>query len=137
MTVEGRARFCAACQSHVHDLSGMTELEAKAFLAGRAGVPTCVRYLADEQGDVLFELAPSGFVPLAGIVRRKRGLTLGALALGVATLVACRQEPVAGMGIVGPDLPRAPEAVPTPAPSDAGAEPVQDARVSNDGHARR
>ncbi len=127
MTPAGRARFCESCESQVHNLSSMSEPEARAFLAGRAAVPTCVRYLADAHEAVLFGLVPSGFVPVANLRRSKTSPSralLGAATLGVASLLACA-EPVheATTGIVAPGYQvRPPEALPAPPePIDASA----------------
>jgi hypothetical protein len=40
-------RYCGACEKHVHDLSALTRVEAKALLATR---PICVRVRVDAQG---------------------------------------------------------------------------------------
>lgn len=42
---DGRRRFCRACRRHVHDLSAMTEDEARAFL--RRNPSACVRFHYD------------------------------------------------------------------------------------------
>ena len=139
MTPAGRARFCESCQAQVHDLSSMPEPEARVFLASRAAVPTCVRYLADAHEAVLFGLVPSGFVPVANLRRSKASPSralLGAATLGVASLLACT-EPAhnATTGIVAPGyqvrLPEAPPAPPEPidasAPSPTG---LSDASVT-------
>ena len=114
MTPAGRARFCESCQAQVHDLSSMPEPEARVFLASRAAVPTCVRYLADAHEAVLFGLVPSGFVPVANLRRSKAGRAGGALvgaaAIGLLSMLACGRAPEPVMGMVGPlVVPAAPE----------------------------
>lgn len=52
MDGDGAVRFCRRCEQQVHDLSAMTEAEARAFLA-RGGQP-CIRYTHDA-GRVRFE----------------------------------------------------------------------------------
>lgn len=49
MSREGKKRFCASCEKHVHDLNNMAEAEAEALVKG-GGV--CVRYTADTDGRV-------------------------------------------------------------------------------------
>ena len=53
-----RGRFCDRCSKDVHDLSSMTEDEARAFLRERAGTRVCVNYRHHEDGRIQFR-APS------------------------------------------------------------------------------
>jgi hypothetical protein len=50
MRGDERARFCGACTRHVHDLSAMTDREARALLASTPNV--CVRYAVDADGRI-------------------------------------------------------------------------------------
>ena len=47
-------RFCDKCDKHVHNLSEMTEREAKALLDGRDGARLCVRYRCGADGRIKF-----------------------------------------------------------------------------------
>lgn len=52
-----RGRFCASCKKDVHDLSAMTEDEAREFLRERAGTRLCVNYRHDTAGRIQFRAA--------------------------------------------------------------------------------
>lgn len=106
MSLEGRNRFCGSCQKQVHDLSRMSEVEARLVVAKSATAPVCVRYLADRHGDVLLGMLPSGFVPVANLrasKSKRAALQVGALALSVATLAACTAATGAAPAPVVPD----------------------------------
>lgn len=108
MTVEGRRRFCGVCQTHVHDLSRMTEVEGRALLAERADESLCVRYLVDHHDDVLFGLVETGFVPVARLTAKPRSVSvlLGAGAIaGLTALMACGPPKTAVYG--APPMPTA------------------------------
>jgi hypothetical protein len=47
------ARFCGQCEKVVHDLSSMTEMQARALLRG-SSESLCVRYLHDATGEIWF-----------------------------------------------------------------------------------
>jgi hypothetical protein len=77
----GVRRFCERCQHAVHDLSGMDEARARAFLRATEGQPMCIAYVEDEAGEIVFEDAkpparpsatPSALIPLAQVRRRSR-----------------------------------------------------------------
>jgi hypothetical protein len=51
MSGDDRARFCARCNEHVHDLSRMTRAEVERLLSA-SGERCCVRYAADADGRV-------------------------------------------------------------------------------------
>lgn len=79
-------RHCASCDHEVHDLSAMTRREAQSLLARRSvGQRLCVRYAADENGQV--EFAPQPLIPPA-LLLRGRQLALGA-GLTAAVLGGC------------------------------------------------
>lgn len=66
MESQGQRRFCDACTKHVHDLSAMTETEARALLdAPRPQDGLCIRYTSAPDGRVVFRDAPAPSSPLA------------------------------------------------------------------------
>jgi hypothetical protein len=71
-----RGRFCQRCSKDVHDLSSMTEDEAREFLRERAGTRVCVNYRYHDDGRIQFR-APT------------RVAALAATAAAVTTLAAC------------------------------------------------
>lgn len=81
MTPEDRGRFCSSCQKTVHDLSAMSEPEAKALL--RSGKDICVSYLSDKAGTVRFRPEPK-LVPLSRLRRTAPAATAAGLALALA-----------------------------------------------------
>ena len=72
----GARRFCDQCSKHVHDLTSMTEDEARAVLAGAGSERICVRYRVDGRGTLRFRQAArktqaeSAVVPVAALRRR-------------------------------------------------------------------
>jgi hypothetical protein len=52
LTSEERIRYCELCSTDVHNLSGMTEPEARAVIDSDEEM--CIAYAADEQGNILF-----------------------------------------------------------------------------------
>jgi hypothetical protein len=76
-------RFCLVCTKHVHDLSAMTEATARAVLAdGRSEGRMCVRYLADEAGNIRFRPET---VEAPSLWR----MTLAAAGMAMALLTGC------------------------------------------------
>jgi len=76
-TMEGNAlrRFCRKCDKHVHNLSAMTEPQARALLRRAPGI--CVNYASTTDGQVLF-------------AKRRAVVRLPVLAgVGGALLAAC------------------------------------------------
>ncbi len=65
-------RFCGACNKHVHDLSRMTQDEARRLLVAPATEGLCVRYLHDARGEILFAQAPAQLVPASRLSPVKR-----------------------------------------------------------------
>lgn len=57
MSLEGDARrFCGVCTKQVHDLSALTETQARAVLAEESAKGrVCVRYKADGDGNIKFK----------------------------------------------------------------------------------
>jgi hypothetical protein len=86
MTPAGKKKFCAECKKHVHDLSRMTEEEARALLATPALEGLCIRYVYDAEGKVAFE-AP---LPASSLLRKAKRFVAGAAALALPmSLNAC------------------------------------------------
>lgn len=61
MSGDDRKRLCSQCQEHVHDLSAMTEREARRV----AQEGTCVQYRVDRAGSIVFR--PSRGARLAAL----------------------------------------------------------------------
>ncbi len=58
---EWREWFCPRCQTPTHNLSDMTEPQARAFIARRRGQTGCVSYRTDAAGNIVFRRpAPAG-----------------------------------------------------------------------------
>lgn len=119
---EANKRFCGECKKHVHDLSAMGADEARALLEGPSTEGLCVRYLADERGNIAFR-------PDVPTTRLKRaGLAAAAVAMPL-TLTAC-------MGSYSPPPQVPAEAMPTatapvaPPPSSATAAASSTAPVA-------
>lgn len=86
MTPAGKKKFCVECKKHVHDLSRMTEEEARALLATPALEGLCIRYVYDAEGKVAFE-AP---LPASSLLRKAKRFVAGAAALALPmSLNAC------------------------------------------------
>jgi hypothetical protein len=123
---EANKRFCGACRKHVHDLSSMSEDEARALLTAPATEGLCVRYLADDRGRIAFR--PD--VPTSRL--ESRSLLAAALTMPL-TLTACMgaaQPPMPVPRLVTEPSPLpAPTAEPTPAPSATVATPDPAARA--------
>jgi hypothetical protein len=87
MSPRGTARFCSACDKLVHDLSSMSEREARTLLQGRSTEGLCIRYLHDERGEIWFggSAAGAGLVPATRLARR--GAAMAAAAALVLTPV--------------------------------------------------
>jgi hypothetical protein len=82
MSPRGAARLCSMCDKLVHDLSAMTEGEARALLGTRSAAGLCIRYLYDAEGQIWFgNRAPDRLVPAGRLARR------GALMATAAALV--------------------------------------------------
>ncbi len=76
MTAAGRKRFCSDCKKHVHDMSGMSQSEAGAFLREHAGEKVCVRYAHDSAGNLLF--APAALIATSSLMYAVRGIAAAA-----------------------------------------------------------
>lgn len=124
MTRDGQKRFCDACKKHVHDLSSMSPAEARAVLDAPRARDLCVRYLYDDEGNVLFR--PSyDLVPPSMLARVRRFVTAAGVVVAPLSLNAC-------MGAaMPPEHPPVPSASATPVATspdaiDGGAAAIQD-----------
>lgn len=92
MRPEERGKFCFECRKTVHDLSSMTEDEAKAFLRRSACNDICISFEHDEEGNLVFEAPaprPAPVVPISRL-RRPRKVAAAVASVGVAAaLAAC------------------------------------------------
>lgn len=117
-----RKRFCGECKKHVHDLSSMTQNEAREVLQSRPTEGLCVRYLYDANGDVVFRGAP---MPASFLSRAKRIAAAAALPMSLAACSGAQPPPAPMMGSIScpmPELPPQPPVTP-PAPSGSAATP--------------
>ena len=72
-SVGDKTSACAQCNKHVHHLTRMTEAEGKAVVERAKTEDTCVRYVSDRSGNVVFapklrQIAAAGlltFAPMA------------------------------------------------------------------------
>jgi hypothetical protein len=108
MEGEGSVRFCRRCEQQVHDVSAMSEAEARVFLA--AGGQPCIRYTHDA-GRIRFADRPGVLPRLAAVA---------ALAFGSLASAACMGKRAC------PVPPEAPEAA---ADEPAADRPVDEAAV--------
>lgn len=92
MRPESRGKFCFDCRKKVHDLSAMTQQEAKGFLERTACEDICISYEHDEQGNLVFQAPqprPTPLVPLSRL-RRPRRAAAAVMGAGLAAaLAAC------------------------------------------------
>lgn len=86
MTGEGRKRFCAKCQLHVHDVSQLTEAELVALVAGAPGA-ACGRLYRRADGRVMTADCP------VGLARARRRLALVLTATTAMVLAAVGFRP--------------------------------------------
>jgi len=117
MTVVGKTLFCAACKKHVHDLTRMTEAEAREVLARRGAEELCVRYLHDAYGDLVFRMVAPPLVPPSRLAGAKRALALGASIAGVSAIAACASAPPPQAEMYGGAVACPTEAPTSPTPS--------------------
>jgi hypothetical protein len=87
MRGQGAKRFCGECQKHVHDLSEMSAVEARALLTGPSTEELCVRYLYDENGEIFF--AGAKLLPTSALVKAKRFAAAALVAALPLSLTAC------------------------------------------------
>lgn len=123
MTRGDKSRFCGACKKQVHELTKLTESEARTLLAAPSAEGLCVRYVHDDLGHVVFrDSFRDRPIPASTLVRAKRVLQTALVALPLS-LTACMggaQRP-ALMGEPAPAY--APDAsVPDPAVNPNGQD---------------
>ena len=82
MDGEEKTRFCGSCSKNVHDLSAMTEPEAKQLL--ETVEEPCVRYTCNPDGSIRFK--PSRRVMLARAGMLAGGLLIGGLPAAASVL---------------------------------------------------
>lgn len=80
MSLLQRGRHCDACRQTVHDLSSMTEREAKKLLS--SGEDVCISFHEDDNGSIKFRPAP--VVPLTALTRRLPQVAAAGLSLALA-----------------------------------------------------
>jgi hypothetical protein len=122
-------RFCGECKKHVHDLSRMTQAEARRLLAAPATDGLCVRYLHDERGDILFAQETAKLVSASRLAPVKRLLAAATLAAAPLSLTACMgaapmpptPPPTPMMGAVVALPPESPTPPPAPTASTSAA----------------
>ncbi len=83
-----RGRFCQVCVKQVHDLSSMTEPQARAVLREAEGSRICVRYRHDDEGRIRFaDRAPA--VPANTCTSVRTARWPGAAAVLAIAVAAC------------------------------------------------
>lgn len=68
MRPDAAGRHCERCTHAVHDLSALTERQARRLLAARKGQQTCVRARVSADGQALFRPEPRRVLPAAAAV---------------------------------------------------------------------
>lgn len=83
MRPSATGRYCGECEQHVHDLSSMTERQARRLMARAASERLCVSYSVEPDGSLrTAPERPSAWVPLQRLVQKARpGLVASALLL--------------------------------------------------------
>ncbi len=126
MTRDGQKRFCDACKKHVHDLSAMSPAEARGVLDAPRARDLCVRYLYDDEGNILFRPS-SDLVSPSMLARVRRFVTAAGVVVAPLSLNAC-------MGAApAPPPPPPPAATASAIPAateDAGAPQTFDVPVA-------
>jgi hypothetical protein len=119
-----KSRFCGACKKHVHELTKLTEAEARTLLATPSTEGLCVRYVHDELGHVVFrDSFRERPIPANALIRAKRVLqtALVALPLSLTACMGASQQRPALMGEPAPSF--APDASPPdPAVNPSGQD---------------
>jgi|GEM_PF-2348185 len=105
MTGDDRKRFCSSCTKHVHNVSELTEGEARELLSENSNL--CVQYAFNREGKILFSDTPD---PTWRLFRQAEGLkrlmAAAALVMPLAFASACEPdaasttEPVASSPLV-------------------------------------
>jgi hypothetical protein len=91
MTGDDRKRFCSSCTKHVHNVSELTEGEARALFSENNNL--CVQYAFNREGKVLFADTPD---PTWRLFRQAEGLkrlmAAAALVMPLALASACEPD---------------------------------------------
>ena len=91
MTGDDRKRFCSSCTKHVHNVSELTEGEARALFSENDNL--CVQYAFNREGKVLFADTPD---PTWRLFRQAEGLkrlmAAAALVMPLALGSACEPD---------------------------------------------
>lgn len=88
-----RTRFCESCQHHVHDLSALTQREARALLERSATEALCIRYEVDEDGLLLLSEEPGEHPRMSRQLEGLRRLAAASLVAAPLLLAACEPLP--------------------------------------------
>lgn len=119
MTPNERGRYCDSCRKTVHDLSGMTEADARRVLEED---DVCVTFEVNERGLVLFEPAP--IVPLSRLTRKLPAVAAAGLSLALAACAPHAEGPsLEGTDDERPVLLEYTPAIPDAEPCDSIAPP--------------
>ena len=88
MQPRGTARLCDTCDKLVHNLSAMTERDARRLLRQPLRQSLCIRYLHDAEGNVWFGSDVSeALIPANRIVRGGLAIAASAAALALTPLL--------------------------------------------------
>jgi hypothetical protein len=123
---DAKKRFCGECKKHVHDLSQMTQAEARGLLTSPSADGLCVRYLYDERGEIWFAPDATPLLAPRPLARLKRLVVAAATVAAPLSLAAC----------IGSAMPVPPSPPPSlnatmGAPPALPPEPVPSASGSN------
>jgi hypothetical protein len=102
MTLADRGRFCGDCKKVVHELTQLTEREARALLASPPTEGLCVRYIHDQTGEIVFKRE---VVPVSALTRMKRAaavLAAASLPLALTGCMGTATPPMVAMGAAPP-----------------------------------
>ena len=83
MRPSATGRYCGECEQHVHDLSSMTERQARRLMARAVSERLCVSYSVEPDGSLrMAPERPSAWVPIQRLVKKTRpGLVAASLLL--------------------------------------------------------
>ena len=104
MTLADRGRFCGSCRKVVHELTRLSERQARALLASPPTEGLCVRYIHDASGEILFR--QRDVIPLARLARRAAAVAL-AVALPMSAAACATHTATMGSCAI-PNVPPAP-----------------------------
>ena len=103
MRASDKSRFCADCQTRVHDLSAMTPREAERFLLRNADrEDLCLSYVHDEAGAIRFQPPTPRLVPVRRLLRMTPAAGLS-LAMAACTPAAPESKATPATQVVDAD----------------------------------